>query len=252
MSFDRSSGYCPRFRPDSFTSDDPHAAADRELIDRAKQGRLDGVEDYYPVRLSSGDWVVLPMRPLSPQLAIAYFKADEMPFTFLDSLAQLLASEVEKLKPDVVAGIATQGLFFADRIARALGHDYYVPFGNTAKPWFEEELSEPLEAVTSKGMGKRLWIEPFIVAERIRGKRIAIVDDGMCTGKSMLAAMRLTVKCGGELIGIAGLFTESLDWQKTLKDGGFPQFIDSYIRLCHLPMFAPDAKSDRWVEQEGT
>jgi hypothetical protein len=74
----------------------------------------------------------------------------------------------------------------------------------------------------------------------------------MCTGKSMLAAMNLAERCGAEVVGIAGIFTEGRDWEQTLAGGGYPQFVEGYRRLCHIPMFVPDPASGKWVEQEGT
>ena len=96
MSFDHAMGHQPRFRPGGKCEGDEYSDVDQILIDAAKKGALDCITDRYPVPLKTGDWVVLPMRPLTDDLAIAYFKTDEMPFDFIDPLAKLLAQEVRQ------------------------------------------------------------------------------------------------------------------------------------------------------------
>ncbi len=113
-----------------------------------------------------------------------------MPFDCVDRLSQLLAELVQPVRPDIVAGVATLGLSLAGVIARSLGHSHYLPLGSSRKPWYDEQFSCPVESVTSTGAVKRLWIDPHIVSTRVSGKSILIVDDGMSTGGTMVAAMR--------------------------------------------------------------
>ena len=63
-------------------------------------------------------------------------------------------------------------------------------------------------------------------AEKIRGKRVAIVDDIIRTGASMEAIERLVNQIGGQVVAKAAILVQD----ETVKD-------DGYIYLGELPVF---------------
>lgn len=63
--------------------------------------------------------------------------------------------------------------------------------GYSKKFWYDIDLSTPVSSITSPEVGqKRVWLDPHILP-LLAGKRVAIIDDAVSTGTTLLAAWNL-------------------------------------------------------------
>jgi adenine/guanine phosphoribosyltransferase-like PRPP-binding protein len=170
----------------------------------------------YPARFDDGRILLLPIRPLPEgKRALASLIINQASFAVVDALATSLALQLEVYSPDVVVGLPTLGLALAAAVAQKLGHARYIPLGNSAKFWYRADLSVPLSSVTTPDQQKRLFIDPRMLP-LLEDRRIALVDDVISSGLSMLAGIELLEACGMKpsVLGTAMLQSES--WQQRL------------------------------------
>jgi adenine/guanine phosphoribosyltransferase-like PRPP-binding protein len=159
---------------------------------------------------------MLPLRPLPDgRHALASLIINQASFAVLDALATALASKLSAFAPDIIVGLPTLGLTLAAAVAERLGHSRYVPLGTSAKFWYREELSAPLSSVTTPDQPKRLYIDPRTLP-LLGGRRIALVDDVISSGRSMRAGIDLLAVCGfaPAVLGTAMLQTDA--WREPL------------------------------------
>lgn len=169
----------------------------------------DGHAAFFPAMLADGRQLLLPIRALEGgRHGLASLIINQASFAVVDALAEDLAARLRPLAPDVVVGLPTLGLTLASEVARKLGHGRYVPFGTSRKFWYDEALSVPLASITTPGAGKRLYADPRMPL-LIRQRRVALVDDVISSGKSILAGLELLASMEVEpvVIGAAMLQT---------------------------------------------
>jgi adenine/guanine phosphoribosyltransferase-like PRPP-binding protein len=189
--------------PESFWQEllPPHAAA---------------VDGAYPARFDDGRILMLPLRPLPDgRHALASLIINQASFAVVDALATALARKLAAFAPEVIVGLPTLGLTLAAAVAERLGHSRYVPLGTSAKFWYRAELSVPLSSVTTPDQTKRLYIDPRTLP-LLAGRRIALVDDVISSGRSMRAGIDLLAACGfaTAVLGTAMLQTDA--WREAL------------------------------------
>jgi adenine/guanine phosphoribosyltransferase-like PRPP-binding protein len=192
--------------------------------------------EYYPVTLSNGAQLHLPLQPLPDgQQAIALLMSNQTPFEVEQQIGALLGTLATEFSAEVIVGIPTLGLDYARIVARDLGFPDYVALGNSRKFWYSEALSVPVQSVTSPGTSKRLYLDPMLV-ERLAGKRALIVDDVINTGGSAAAAIELLQRAGAHVIGLCVVLTEGEAWKPVLAalDPDWPGRVRS---LGRLPLF---------------
>jgi adenine/guanine phosphoribosyltransferase-like PRPP-binding protein len=200
--------------------------------------------DRYPVTLSNGARLLLPIRPLPDgHEAIALLMSNQTPFAVEAELGSLLTGLAAGFAPEAIVGVPTLGLDYARLVARELGLRDYVALGNSRKFWYDEALSVPVRSVTSPGVEKRLYLDPALV-ERVAGRRTLIVDDVINTGGSATAAIRLLQAAGADVQGLCVVLTEGSAWRQALQVFGadWPARVQS---LGHIPMF--DRTPQGWV-----
>ena len=200
--------------------------------------------DYYPVTLSNGARLHLPLQPLPDgEQAIALLMSNQTPFAVEREIGDLLTRLAAEFSPEVIVGIPTLGLDYARIVAHNLGFPDYVALGNSRKFWYSEPLSVPVRSVTSPGVNKRLYLDPMLV-ERLAGKRTLIVDDVINTGGSAAAAIELLRSIGTLVIGLCVVLTEGDAWKKALTAFG-PDWPGCVRSLGRLPLFQKTAAG--WV-----
>ncbi|WP_312806876.1 phosphoribosyltransferase [Agrobacterium cavarae] len=177
--------------------------------DRTKVG-------FYPVTLDDGRQLRLPIRPLSDgEHALASLIINQASFTVLGALADDLAAKLKSFEPDVVVGLPTLGLTLASEVARRLGHSRYVPLGTSRKFWYLDELSVPMSSITTK-QEKRLYIDPRMLP-LLEGRRVALIDDVISSGTSILAGRSLLQASGIEPVVIGAAMLQSERWRDALE-----------------------------------
>jgi adenine/guanine phosphoribosyltransferase-like PRPP-binding protein len=172
--------------------------------------------DYYPVTLSSGAQLDLPIQPLpGGEQAIALLMSNQTSFDVERELGDALTTLAAGFSAEVIAGIPTLGLDYARWVARGLGFADYVALGNSRKFWYSDALSVPVHSVTSPGADKRLYLDPMLI-ERVAAKRVLIIDDVINTGGSAAAAIELLQRAGALVVGLCVVLIEGSAWREPL------------------------------------
>jgi adenine/guanine phosphoribosyltransferase-like PRPP-binding protein len=174
-------------------------------------------EGGHPAHFDDGRILLLPIRPLPDgKRALASLIVNQASFTVLDALVSDLARKLEPYAPEVIVGLPTLGLTLASAVARKLEHSRYVPLGLSAKFWYREDLSVPLSSITSPDQDKRLFLDPRMVPLLI-GRRVALIDDVISSGTSMLAGIALLEVCGVRPVALGTAMLQSERWQERLS-----------------------------------
>lgn len=173
--------------------------------------------DAYPARLSDRRQLLLPIRTLADgQHGLASLIVNQASFSVLSVLAEDLAARLRPFAPDVVVGLPTLGLTLAAAVAERLGHSRYVPCGTSKKFWYVEELSVPMSSVTTHHT-KRLYIDPRMLP-LLEGKRVALVDDVISSGTSIVAGLSLMSAVSVEPVVIGAAMLQTERWRPALSE----------------------------------
>ncbi|RWX79231.1 phosphoribosyltransferase [Neorhizobium lilium] len=175
---------------------------------------------FFPAQLSDGSQLALPIRPLADgEHALASLIINQASFDVQDALAASLAPRLANFRPEVIVGLPTLGLTLAAAVARTLGHTRYVPLGTSRKFWYDETLSVPLSSITTPEQKKRLYVDPRMLP-LIQGKRVALVDDVISSGASIIAALSLMQSLDVEPVVIGAAMLQSERWHERLDAFG--------------------------------
>ncbi len=162
--------------------------------------------------LADGQGLDLPVRLLADgQHGLASLIINQASFAVQAALAADLAARLLPFAPEVVVGLPTLGLTLAEGVARQLGHDRYVPFGTSRKFWYREELSVPLSSITTPDQKKRLYVDPRLVP-LIEGRRVALIDDVLSSGASIIAGLKLLASVGITPVVVGAAMLQTRRW----------------------------------------
>lgn len=185
----------------------------------------------YAATLPDGRVLMLPIRKLkNGQGALASLIVNQASFAVVDALAASLAGRLAAYRPEIVVGLPTLGLTLAAAVAQKLGHERYVPFGTSEKFWYRPELSVPISSVTTPDQEKRLFVDPRMLP-LLQGRRIALVDDVISTGRSITAGLRLLQACGLAPVAIGTAMLQTERWADAVA--GHP--VETVLRTPLLP-----------------
>jgi adenine/guanine phosphoribosyltransferase-like PRPP-binding protein len=202
-------------------------------------------EDGYVVDLDGGGQLVLPVRTLADgRRGLASLIINQASFSAQDRLAGDLARRLEPFRPEIVVGLPTLGLTLASAVARALGHERYVPLGTSRKFWYRDELSTPLSSVTTPDQKKTLYLDPRMTPV-LEGRRVALVDDVISSGASIAAGMALMTAIGVEPVVIGAVMLQSSRWRARLD----PKIRERIAALFSTPMLEKEPDG-RWRPEE--
>lgn len=194
-----------------------------------------GHANFYPATLADGRQIRLPIRPLSDgQHALASLIVNQASFAVLDALADDLAGQLSVLHPDVVVGLPTLGLTLASVVAQKLGHHRYVPLGTSRKFWYSDELSVPLSSITTPDQQKRLYVDPRMLP-LLKDCRVALIDDVISSGTSILGGLSLLQSCGIEPVVVGAAMLQSDRWRKAMAEEG-PHWPERVLGTLATPM----------------
>ncbi len=203
-----------------------------------------GFEGAFPARLSDGRQLLLPIRPLSDGVhALASLIVNQASFAVVDALAEDLAARLRPFSPKVVVGLPTLGLTLAAEVARKLGHERYVPLGTSRKFWYEDRLSIPMSSITTPEQAKRLYVDPRMLP-LIKGRRVALIDDVISSGTSIVAGLSLMDLLGVEPVVVGAAMLQSERWRPALQAFG-PQWPER-VRGAFATPLLEKGKDGRW------
>ncbi|MBZ9794009.1 phosphoribosyltransferase [Rhizobium sp. 3T7] len=190
---------------------------------------------YYVAELDDGRQLRLPVRVLADgQHALASLIINQASFKVLDLLAQSLAEKLKSFEVEVVAGLPTLGLTLAAAVAQKLGHSRYVPLGTSRKFWYRDDLSVALSSITTPSQQKRLYIDPRMLP-LLEGQRVALIDDVISSGTSIISGLQLFAGCGIEPVAIGAAMLQSRRWCGALDAAG-SQWRERIVGVFSTPM----------------
>ena len=144
-------------------------------------------------------------------------------------LTEACAAELLKKAPeyDYLITAEAKGIPLAHEMARQHGDaDYFVARKHT-KLYMREPFGVEVRSITTDAV-QHLYLDG-VDAQKMRGKRILIVDDVISTGESLRAVEALVEKAGGVICGRMAILAE-----------GAAQTRPDLIYLEKLPVFKPD------------
>lgn len=168
----------------------------------------------------------LKLYPVGPDTQIAAF------ILFGDvEITKHAASKLLEKAPgfDLIFTAEAKSIPLAYEMARQSGHNDYIVARKGMKVYMEDAISVHVRSITTENV-QTLYLGRS-EADRVKGKRILIVDDVVSTGESLAAIEALVEKAGGNIAGKMFVLAE-----------GEAADRDDIIYLAKQPLF--DAKGD--------
>ncbi|MEG2259256.1 MAG: phosphoribosyltransferase family protein [Oscillospiraceae bacterium] len=171
---------------------------------------------------------VLPLVQLNRDLHIASFvMLGDVGCT--NHCALRLARLLRDVEFDYMVCPEAKVLPLAQALCTELGRAEFIVFRKSAKSYMREPLEAHVKSITTHS--EQLLVIDGDEADKIRGKRILLIDDVVSTGGTFKAMQQLLNRVDAKIIGYAA----------ALREGdSFPT--DQLTYLADLPLF-PHAKS---------
>ena len=162
---------------------------------------------------------ILPVVEVAPGVSVALFNMlgdTEVTEAAGRELAKLLPAEIEVLvTPEVKA------LGLAHVLSRESGLPYIV-IRKTQKPYMINPVAREVVSITT-GKPQLLVLDGLDVA-KIRGKKVAIVDDVVSSGGTLASLRQIIQEVGGEVSAVVAVFTEGQERPEVMALGHLPLF----------------------------
>lgn len=145
----------------------------------------------------------LPVIKLSYDLSIASFVilGDT---EIVRKTAPIIAKKLPEV--DLIVTAEAKGIPLAYEISKVLNLNEYVVARKSVKAYMEESIEVEVNSITTTN-SQKLYLNNRD-AKKIKGKRIALVDDVISTGQSLKALERLVEKAGGKVLAKAAILAE--------------------------------------------
>ena len=145
----------------------------------------------------------LPIIKLSYDLSIASFVilGDT---EIVRKTAPIIAKKLPEV--DFIVTAEAKGIPLAYEISKVLNLDEYIVARKSVKAYMEEPIEVEINSITTTN-SQKLYLNNQD-AKKIKGKRIALVDDVISTGQSLKALERLVEKAGGKVLAKAAILAE--------------------------------------------
>lgn len=107
---------------------------------------------------------------------------------------------------EIILTIEAKGIALAYEISRKLKMKEFVVVRKSIKPYVKSFLQDAVHSITTEGE-QDLFLDEADAA-KLKGKRVAIVDDVISKGESLAAAERLVERAGGEVCSKLAILAE--------------------------------------------
>ena len=145
----------------------------------------------------------LPVIKLSYDLSIASFiiLGDT---EIVRKTAPIIAKKLPEV--DFIVTAEAKGIPLAYEISRILNLNEYIVARKSIKAYMEEPIEVEVNSITTTD-SQKLYLNNQD-AKKIKGKKVALIDDVISTGQSLKALERLVEKAGGNVIAKAAILAE--------------------------------------------
>ena len=145
----------------------------------------------------------LPVIKLSYDLSIASFVilGDT---EIVRKTAPIIAKKLPEV--DFIVTAEAKGIPLAYEISKILNLNEYIVARKSIKAYMEEPIEFEVNSITTTN-SQKLYLNNQD-AKKIKGKRVALVDDVISTGQSLKALERLVEKAGGKVLAKAAILAE--------------------------------------------
>ncbi len=175
----------------------------------------------------------LPIIPIDEEMAFASFVVlgdTEL----ISACAPVLAEKIGEV--DAIVTAEAKGIALSYEISRILGLKEFVVVRKSVKSYMKDTVSVPVNSITTKGE-QRLYLDG-IDAEKIKGKKVCILDDVISTGHSLAALEDLAKTAGADVVVKAALLAE-----------GDAADRDDIVFLEKLPLLQKNAEGEYEVKE---
>lgn len=145
----------------------------------------------------------LPFIPIDEHTAFASFVVlgdTEL----ISACASKLAKEIGEA--DVIVTAEAKGIALAYEISRLLGLKEYIVARKSQKSYMRNTVSVSVHSITTKGE-QHLYLDG-IDAEKVKGKKVCIIDDVISTGESLNALEALVNSAKAHVVKKAAILAE--------------------------------------------
>ena len=145
----------------------------------------------------------LPIIKLSYDLSIASFVilGDT---EIVRKTAPMIAKKLPEV--DFIVTAEAKGIPLAYEISKILNLDEYIVARKSVKAYMEEPIEVEVNSITTTN-SQKLYLNNQD-ANKIRGKKVALIDDVISTGQSLKALERLVEKAGANVVAKAAILAE--------------------------------------------
>lgn len=161
----------------------------------------------------------LPIVEVAPGVSVALFNMlgdTEVTEAAGKALAALIPADV-----DILVTPEVKALSLAHVISRESGKPYIV-IRKTQKPYMVDPVVREVVSITT-GKPQTLVLDGFDV-DKIRGRKVAIVDDVVSSGGTLHSISQIIQEVGGEVAAVIAVFTEGQERPEVTALGHLPLF----------------------------
>lgn len=148
---------------------------------------------------------------------------------FTERVGRKLGARIREYKLDCLFTAESKSLPLVYEIARQLGHKEIAIARKNVKPYMDLYLAEEVKSITTREPQKLVIDRENI--ERIKGRKIGVVDDVVSTGDTISALKNLVFRAGGTIMCEAAVWLEG-PWYKS----------GNLIYMDVLPIFVTERK----------
>ena len=145
----------------------------------------------------------LPFVDINEELAFASFVV--ISDTELVSFAgKLLAEKIGEC--DAIVTAEAKGIALSYEISRQLGHKSFIVARKSEKSYMKDTIETSVKSITTVTK-QHLYLDGSDI-EKIRGRKVCLIDDVVSTGQSLAALEELVIKAGADVVQKACILAE--------------------------------------------
>ncbi|MCF8885379.1 MAG: phosphoribosyltransferase [Aigarchaeota archaeon] len=147
---------------------------------------------------------------------------------FISNVAKLISDMIVEFRPDLIVTPEAKSIAFAYQVARELGHSRIVVARKSVKSYMESYVVENVKSITTNSVQTLVLTAEDV--NRVRDRKICILDDVVSTGSTLTALENLVDRAGGRTVCRASIWLEG------------PWYKRELLYLSELPIFVSEEK----------